>query len=913
MSASSPNEESNINWHQLQSEEVVQLLQTDIREGLSTPEAKSRLEKYGPNVISGKSGRPPFLKFLDQFNQPLVYILIAASVITAGLGELVDASVIFGVVLVNAIIGFIQEYKAEQAINALSKMVTVDARVKRDGQPRRIDSAMLVPGDVVLMQSGDRVPADIRLFSVKNLHCDESALTGESLPVPKHARPMSLDTILAERKNIAYAGTLVTYGQAEGVVWGTGNSTETGRIARLISEAVSLSTPLTRKIAEFSKLLLWIILGFAAFSFGIGLLRGGEWVHMLMAAVAMAVGAIPEGLPAAVTITLAVGVARMARRHAIIRKLPAVETLGSTTVICSDKTGTLTENQMTVRQAFVGGRFFDFSGNGYEPVGEIRSEGQLVTADSEPALTELLKAGLLCNDSQLVRENGIWKTEGDPTEGALITAAQKIGHTNELHSHHPRIDIIPFESESQYMATLHGHHELNHKTIYKKGSVERLLNRCSSMLMEDGSKQALDRSTIESAVESMAHDGMRVLAFARKSMPDEQQTINHGHVVNELVFLGLQGMIDPPRPEAIESVRLCQQAGIRIKMITGDHLLTARAIAEQLGIHHHNGESNALEAMNGRQLESVDDAVVADVAERTDIFARVAPEQKLRLVRALQSRGHVVAMTGDGVNDAPALKQADIGVAMGKSGTEVAKGAADMLLIDDNFASIEAAVEEGRSVFDNLTKFIVWTLPTNAGEGLILLAAILLGTMLPVQPVQLLWINMTTAICLGLMLVFEPKEKEIMRVPPRDPRLPLLRLPVIMRTGLVSLMMAGGAFGFFLHERKVMGTDLPVAQTMVMNVVVFVELFYLLNCRSLSRSMFRIGVFSNPWIFAGIAVMVLLQLAITYLPFMNQLFHTAPLSLDAWGKILAVGLATYAAVGLEKSIRRRLKHDELRE
>ncbi|HAV63926.1 MAG TPA: carbonate dehydratase [Verrucomicrobiales bacterium] len=900
-------------WHQLQQEEVVQLLKTDLRRGLSAEAAAKRLAEFGPNVLSGKRGRSALLRFLDQFHQALVYILVVATIITASLGEWVDAGVIFGVVLVNAIIGFIQESKAGRAIEALSRMVTTEATVRRDGQVRRVNSADLVPGDVVLLQSGDRVPADLRLFHVKNLHCDESALTGESLPVPKHSDALSLDTILAERKNNAYAGTLVTYGQAEGVVWGTGNNTETGRIARLISEAVSLSTPLTRKIAHFSKLLLWVILGFAALTFAIGLLRGGSWVDMFMAAVALAVGAIPEGLPAAVTITLAVGVARMARRRAIIRKLPAVETLGSTTVICSDKTGTLTENQMTVRRAYTGGQFFEFSGSGYDPRGEVTLDGQPAAPDSAPALAELLKAGLLCNDSQLVEAEGRWKVEGDPTEGALIVAAGKLGYTQQLHAHHPRLDSIPFESEFQFMATLHGHHEQANKTIYKKGSTERLLARCTHALATDGSVTTLDREAVERAVEAMANEGLRVLAFARKAMPANQRSIDHQHVAGELIFLGLQGMIDPPRQEAIASVRLCQEAGIRIKMITGDHLLTAQVIARQLGIRGPQGGEELPKAVSGRQLEKIPDQELPDAAEQTTVFARVAPEQKLRLVRALQSRGHVVAMTGDGVNDAPALKQADIGVAMGRSGTEVAKGAADMLLTDDNFASIEAAVEEGRGVFDNLTKFIVWTLPTNAGEALVLIAAIIVGTMLPVQPVQLLWINMTTAICLGLMLVFEPKEKDIMRVPPRDPRLPLLRFPVIMRTGLVALLMASGAFGIFLHERRGLGSDLATAQTLVMNVIVFVEVFYLLNCRSLGRSIFKIGFFSNPWIFLGITCMVLLQLAITYVPLMNRLFHTAPLPPEAWAKILSVGVLTYMIVGLEKTIRRRVSHHEIRE
>jgi cation-transporting P-type ATPase F len=570
---------------------------------------------------------------------------------------------------------------------------------------------------------------------------------------------VALDTILAERKNLAFAGTLVTHGQAEGVVWATGDTTETGRIARLVQEAIVLETPLTRKIAHFSKLLLWVILGLAAITFVIGVLRGGNVDDMFMAAVALAVGAIPEGLPAAVTITLAIGVSRMAKRRAIIRKLPAVEALGSTTIICSDKTGTLTENQMTVRQVYAGGKMFELSGQGYNPAGEITLHGMKLRLEESAALRETLLAGLLNNDSRVVKDGDRLKVEGDPTEAALIVAAQKGGMIPEnMLTAHPRLDVIPFESEHQFMATLHGHAEGKRRVIYKKGSAERLLHRCSHMLREDGQLAPFDIDSVRATVNLMAGRGLRVLAFARREVAHNHQQLRHEHVTEGLTFLGLQGMIDPPRAEAIASVRKCQEAGIQVKMITGDHALTAKNIARQLGLNG-NGKSDPV-TITGRELTDIPEAELPELAERATVFARVAPEQKLKLVKALQSRGHIVAMTGDGVNDAPALKQADIGVAMAITGTDVAKDAADMLLTDDNFSSIEAAVEEGRAVFDNLTKFIVWTLPTNAGEALILLTAIFLGRTLPALPVQLLWINMATAIFLGLMLVFEPKERD---------------------------------------------------------------------------------------------------------------------------------------------------------
>ncbi|HSR36722.1 MAG TPA: HAD-IC family P-type ATPase, partial [Desulfurivibrionaceae bacterium] len=746
-------------WHHLPPSEVVELLESDRERGLDLFAIEHRQKEYGPNRITTKRETPAIIRFLLQFHQPLVYILIASGVITGFLGEWVDSGVIFGVVLVNAVIGYIQEAKAVNALAALARTMTAEATVVRAGEKRRLSAEELVPGDVVLLQSGDKVPADLRLLQLRDLQIDEAALTGESLPVAKKEDLLGHETLLADRTNMAYAATLVTYGQGLGIVTAIGDHTEVGRISQLIAEAEELETPLTRKISEFSNLLLYVILGLAAVTVAVGMWRGESFVDMFMAAVALAVGAIPEGLPAAVTVTLAIGVSRMAKRRAIIRKLPAVETLGSTTVICSDKTGTLTENQMTVQAIWAGGAAYTVSGAGYDP-----AAGRIESADlaALPALAECLKAGALCNDSTLVEAAGDWQVHGDPTEGALLVAARKGGlDLAGLAAELPRRDSLPFESQHQYMATLH--QVGGSGRIYVKGGAEVVLAACTGQLDQSGSVVGLDAGAIHAEVARMAAKGLRVLALASKPWPGSE--IGHESVRDGLTFLGLQGMIDPPRPEAVQAVRICQEAGVRVKMITGDHAITAAAIAAQIGLDGKAG--GEVRALTGQDLARLTDRELMTEAERTAVFARVSPEQKLRLVEALQAHGHVVAMTGDGVNDAPALKQADIGVAMGITGTEVAKEAAAMVLTNDNFSSIEAAVEEGRGVFDNLIKFIVWALPTNIGQGLVIMAAIFLGLALPILPVQVLWINMTTAGILGLMLAFEPKEPGIMTRAPR--------------------------------------------------------------------------------------------------------------------------------------------------
>ena len=888
-------------WHHIPAADVMRRLDVNLAQGLSAEEVRRRQGRFGLNQVRVRRGKSRLSTFIEQFNQPLIYVLLAAVGLTAYMGETTDSVVIFGVVLVNAVVGYIQEAKAGKAIEALARMVITEATVRRDGRRQRVPSVELVPGDVVLLQPGDRVPADLRLLHVRNLHVDESALTGESLPVAKHPDPLAHATILAERKNLAYAGTLVSSGQAECVVWAIGDQTETGKIAQLISEAVELSTPLTRKIAQFNRLALIGILGLAVVMIGVGLVRGDKPSALFMPAVAFAVGAIPEGLPAAVTIVLAIGVSRMARRQVIIRKLPAVETLGSTTVICSDKTGTLTENQMTVRDIFAGGKSYEVTGTGYETKGELRWEGRALEVRQHCALAECLLAGVLCNDSQIVVDGDGLRVQGDPTEAALLVAGAKGGLVHaDVHRVSPLIDTIPFESGHMFRATLH--QARVGRMIYKVGALERLLERCTDALGDNDTLVALDRPAVHHAAEAMAARGLRVVSLARRPVGGDHVRLDHSHVSAGMTFLGLQGMMDPPRAAAIAAVRQCQSAGIAVKMITGDHLVTARAIAGQIGLKG-RVEHGCLVALTGGELAQIPDDELPAVADRTAVFARVDPAQKLRLVKALQNRGHVVAMTGDGVNDAPALKQADIGVAMGITGTDVAKGAAAMILLDDNFASIAAAVEEGRGVFDNLTKFIVWTLPTNVGEALVLLVAMLAGTTLPALPVQFLWVNLTTAILLGLMLVFEPKEPDLMDRPPRAPRRPLFTRELLQRTALVAGIMVVGAFWLFRLELRGAGASEAVARTVVVNVIVLVEVAYLFSCRSLHRSVFSIGWFTNPWAVLGSVAMIGAQVLFTYAPIMNRLFHTAPITPFSWLRIVAVAVMALVAVEIEKALR----------
>lgn len=892
--------------HALSIAELLILLGTDSRYGLDPAEVRQRLSRFGRNVLPPPRRLEPWQRFLLQFHNPLIYVLLAAGAVALLLGEFPDATVIFGVILVNAIVGFVQESRAEKALEALQQYLHVEATVVRGGQKQRVSAEEVVPGDLVLLEPGDKVPADLRIVATQELRVDESLLTGESLPVLKHAATVDAASALADRANMAYCGTLVVAGRATGIVVATGASTELGRIHQLVAATEEMETPLLRRIRSFSRTLTVAILALAGLTFAVGLWREQPVGEVFLAAVALAVAVIPEGLPAAVTITLALGVSRMARRNAIIRRMPAVEALGSTTVICSDKTGTLTENQMTVAAIWAGGEQFEVLGSGYDPEGAILSTLGVPPPQLSDAVVECLRAGVLCNDSRLEKRKDRWVVIGDPTEAALLVSARKAGFDAEgLQGAYPRLDTVPFESERQFMATLH-RLPTGGTVLYVKGAVEKLLELSPTMLDAHGNEVPTDREEILRATERLAAEGLRVLAFARRVWPEALPSL-HGIPVDQLVFLGLQGMFDPPRVEALASVRSCLDAGIAVKMVTGDHAATAAAIAKRLQLT--GAPDVEPTVVTGKELAATSDSELPQLVDRAHVFARVTPEQKLLLVRGLQARRHVVAMTGDGVNDAPALKQADIGVAMG-SGTEVAKEAAAMVLADDNFRSIVAAVEEGRAVFDNLTKFLVWTLPTNLGEGLVLLAALAAGTLLPILPVQVLWINMVTAVCLGMMLAFEPKERDIMHRPPRSPDAPILSPLLLARTVLVSTLMLAGAFGLFLWELGA-GASIAEARTAAVNVFVLVEMFYLYNCRSLTDSPLTQGLFTNNWVNAGVLTMIALQIAFTYEPHMQQFFHTAAIPLETWLRACGAGFAIGVVVELEKGLRRLLRRRRL--
>ena len=888
-------------WHHLPAGEVAQLLETDPDKGLDLFEIKHRRQHFGANQLTTRKGRSAWQRFLLQFHNPLIYILLAAGVIKLVIGGFVDAGVILAVVLINAWIGYLQEAKAERAIEALAQSLVTETNVVRAGKTARVPSTELVPGDVVLLASGDKVPADLRLVATRDLQVAEAALTGESTAVEKTAgAELSPDTPLADRANMTYASTLVTFGQGRGVVTGTGDHTEIGRISEMISAAPDLETPLTRKMAVFGHKLLVAILGLAAVVVALGLWRREPLDEIVSSAIALAVGAIPEGLPAAVTVTLAIGVARMARRRAIIRKLPAVETLGSTTVICSDKTGTLTQNQMTVRQLVVGDSLVEVTGNGYEPQGNLTLDVKPFTPGEAPGMSECLLAGLLCNDSALVQKEGRWEAQGDPTEVALIVAAQKAGlESQSAQARLPRVDVIPFESRHQYMATLHDDREAGRKLVYLKGAVEVVLDRCHVAFNSRRQPVPLDREHVLAQVARLAAAGLRVLAFARAELPSATERIHARDLPRQFTFLGLQGMIDPPRPEAIKAVAACDRAGIQVKMITGDHAGTAVAIGRQLGLAPETAASGKPSALTGKELAALNDEQLIEAAANVSVFARVTPEQKMRLVEALQARGHVVAMTGDGVNDGPALKQANIGVAMGITGTEVAKEASDMVLTDDNFASIGAAVEEGRNVFDNLTKIITWALPSNVGQGLVILAAALVGATLPILPLQVLWINMTTGGLLGLFLALEPKERDLMQRPPRAPDAPILTGRMLSQVVLVGLLILIAAFGLFKWELA-RGAGIEAARTVALNTVAVMQALYLVNCRSLRHSIWSIGFFRNGWLWLGIVGVLLLQVGLTYLPFLNAVFQTAPIGWDEWLRILGASITGVLLVEFQK-------------
>jgi magnesium-transporting ATPase (P-type) len=875
-------------------------------DGLREEEAAARLRRHGANRLP-EQGRPSVLRrFLRQFHDVLIYVLLVAGAVTVLLGQLVDASVIFGVVLINAIVGFVQEGRAEAAMGAIRRMLAPGASVLRDGHRHSIDAVELVPGDQVLLEPGDRVPADLRLARARGLAVQEAVLTGESVPADKGTEPVAAGAALGDRRSMAYAGTLVARGYGRGVVAATGGATEIGRVSGMLGEVETLETPLVRQMAVFARRLTATILALAAATIAFGtLVRGQPLLDMLLAGVGLAVAAIPEGLPAVMTIALAVGVRRMAARNAIVRRLPAVETLGSVSVICSDKTGTLTRNEMAVERVALSNTILTVTGRGYEPAGEIERAGEPQGLPAADELVDLARAALLCNDASLGKVDGAWRVEGDPMEGALVAFAMKLGlEPGAERGRWQRRDLIPFDATRRFMATLNQEGD-GSALVCVKGAPEQLLGMCDSERRPDG-EAPLDPEVWYGRMAAIAGEGHRLLALAaRPARPDEAQ-LDPDRLDEGLVFLGLVGLVDPPRAEAIAAIRKCRAAGVDVKMITGDHAATALAIADRLGLATERG------AITGADLDRLDDAELGRRAREVSVFARTSPLHKLRLVRALQAAGRVVAMTGDGVNDAPALKRADVGIAMGAGGTEAAKEAAEMVLADDNFATIAVAVEEGRGVYENLKKAIVFILPTNGGEALVLVAAILLGLELPITPVQILWVNMITAVTLALALAFEAVEPGIMRRPPRPAAEPLLSGFLIWRVVFVSVILLAGVFALFAAYRAA-GADLAHARTIAVNALVLFQIFYLFNCRRLLEPVLsKEGLLGSRPVLLAAAIVLILQLAYTYLPPLDLLFATTPLGLADWAVILLVAFSVLLLVEAEKALLHRWRDRQRR-
>lgn len=881
------------NWHTLDVAQILSLLQTKL-DGLTTETAQQRQQQYGYNRPVPRQQRHWIRRFLSQSQNLLIYILLVAMAITLFLRKWIDASVIFIVIFVNALIGFIQEGKAEKALEAVHKLLSVQITVIRNNKRLVISAEFLVPGDIVILRPGDKVPADLRLLNLKNLQIGEAILTGESTPVEKVIKTLPAETPVNERVNMAFAGTLVTSGYGTGVVVGTGQNTEIGRISRLLVEIEPLTTPLLRKIAKFSQQLSIAIINgaVALFLFGI-FIRGYGFKEMLMTVVSIAVAAIPEGLPVILTVTLAIGVRRMAQRRAIIRYLPTVETLGSITVICTDKTGTLTRNEMTVSTVCMANQYFQVSGVGYSPDGDICVDEQPVEVNQMTDFAQLCQAAVLCNDSNLHFIKDQWELHGDPMEGALLTLSWKAGFDPDLlRKMFPVTDIIPFESEHRIMSTLHHDHEGN-GIIYIKGAPENILSRCSKQRVENDN-YPFDHDYWHKSIDKIAQNGQRTLAIAFKSVSAKHRTLQFADIDAEFILLGVVGIIDPPREEALTAVAKCQTAGIRVKMITGDHAITARSIATQMGI------GDGCHVLTGSELNQLNDQDFIDKSEQIDVFARTDPAHKLRLVESLQSRDHIVAMTGDGVNDAPALKKANVGIAMGLKGSEAAKEAAGMVLLDDNFASIVAAIKEGRTVFDNLKKVITFMLPINGGESISLIVATLLGYWLPIIPLQILWVNMISSVTLTLALAFEPAEDRIMLQPPIPAHKPLLSPRLIWRLVLVSLLFLASIFGIFqwaLHQKL----SIETARTLAVNTLVMLEISYLFSSRYVhGPSLTLTGIQGTPAVLIAVFLVFGLQIFFTYTPFMHFIFETESLNFIQLGWIFLIGVIGFAILEIEK-------------
>lgn len=888
-------------WHDLPVESTLAELNTTPA-GLSHDEAEARLKSHGPNRLPEAPRRSLLVRFFLQFHNILIYVLLGSAIITAWLDHWVDTSVILAVVIANAIIGFVQEGKAENAMDAIRQMLAPRAAVLRGDERHTVEGEKLVPGDVVLLEAGDKVPADLRLLQTHGFQVQESILTGESLPVEKHTQLVAVDAALGDRSCMAFSGTLVTSGQCKGVVVATGQATEIGRISGMLSTVETLTTPLVRQMDVFARWLTLLILLVAAILLVFGyFVEHYDFTAMFMAVVGLSVAAIPEGLPAVLTITLAIGVQAMARRNAIVRRLPAIETLGSVSVICTDKTGTLTRNEMSVASVLTCEQIFAIEGAGYGPQGNITLKGRPVTSEEHPLLAELGRAAALCNDATLHELEGVWTVEGDPMEGALLAFSGKAGmDCAEERRAWARTDAIPFDSRHRFMATLHHDHETQ-AFIYVKGAPEQILTMCKEQRTASGGTEPLDAACWREQADGVAAQGQRVLAFAVRPVKSELTVLEHADVQGPLILIGMVGLIDPPRPEAIVAVAQCHTAGIRVKMITGDHAGTATAIGRQIGLQ------NADKVLTGADLDRMDDAALAAAVLDTDIFARTSPEHKLRLVMALQAHGMTVAMTGDGVNDAPALKRADAGIAMGLKGSAAAKEAAELVLADDNFASIAAAVREGRTVYDNIKKVISWTLPTNAGEAMTIVVALLFGITLPVTPIQILWINLITAVTLGLALAFEPTEEDTMRRPPRPRNEPLLTGALAWHVVLVSILFLCGVYGIHAYAIS-QGYSVELARTLALNTLVVMEIFHLFFIRNIhGTSLTWQAVRGTKVVWLTVGIVTVAQFAITYLPVLQGVFATQAVALLDGLLIVGVGVTLFAIIEIEKQLRLRLR------
>lgn len=885
-------------WYQLDLKDVFDKLETDIN-GITETDARERRNKYGLNALPEGEGISRIKIIIDQFKSPLIYILMVSAVITAILGEYIDTGVIIAVLIINAIVGYFQEYKAETSIKALKKMVVTKTKVMRGGREYEISSEELVPGDIVVLTSGQKVPADIRLFEVIELRIDEAALTGESLPVEKSIHPINEDNLTpGDQKNMAFMGTIIVNGRARGIVVDTGTHTMLGQIARHVKEQSVTQTPLQQKIDRFAHLIGILVLVSAAAIVVLGFIMGMKLTEIFTTAVAAAVAAVPEGLPIVVTVTMAIGISRMAKRHAIIRKLPAVETLGSTSIICSDKTGTLTKNEMTVKAICTGEHCLEVTGSGYLPDGRILHEWEDPDSELAVRLRMLLRIGLLCNESQLIEENGHYRVEGDPTEGALIVSAIKGGlDPQEEKKRYPLKGIIPFESDRGFMATLHKDHEKG--IIFIKGAQEIILGICN----RTDYGMAFNREKIMDMGERFAEDGLRVLAMAYKDVDNSflEGQFSHERLGSDFIFAGLQAMIDPPRPEAQEAIEACRQAGIRVSMITGDHKVTAKAIGKIMGIVDERPG-----VLTGKEIEVMDDEELFKKVQNVSIYARVSPQHKLRIVNQYIRHGEVVAVTGDGVNDAPALKAAHIGVAMGKTGTDVAKEAADMVITDDNFVSIFHAVEEGRIVFDNIRKVVFFLIPTGFAAIISILISMIMDLPAPYIASQLLWINLVTNGLQDVALAFEPGEKDVLLRKPRGIKEGIMSRLLFERSVMVSILISLGIV-YNYYDAISNGATVAHARTIAVTTMVFFQFFQAWNARSETRSVFSINPLGNPFLFYSIVAALLAQLAVIYLPSLQWIFRTEALLMGEWLQIIVVSFSVIIVVEIDKFIRRKIK------